>query len=93
MLVIGRRVWRAIAIAAFAVNLPIGPSPLGAAVIAAGNTLAPLASVELLRRVGFHREFSSASIGPTNRLFAMLGAPGSDCTSAGNSPKVTEAAS
>jgi signal transduction histidine kinase len=58
MLVIGRRVWPAIAIAAFAVNLPIGPSPLGAAVIAAGNTLAPLASVELLRRVGFHRELN-----------------------------------
>src|ERR1700682_299528 len=53
-LVIGRRAWPAIAVAAFAVNLPIGPSPLGAAVIAAGNTLAPLVSVELLRRVGFH---------------------------------------
>ena len=55
-LVIGRRAWPAIAVAAFAVNLPIGPSPLGAAVIAAGNTLAPLVSVELLRRVGFHPE-------------------------------------
>src|SRR6202045_2875452 len=55
-LLIGRRAWPAIAIAAFAVNLPIGPSPLGAAVIALGNTLAPLVSVELLRRVGFHRE-------------------------------------
>jgi signal transduction histidine kinase len=53
-LLIGRRAWPAIAVAAFAVNLPIGPSPLGASVIAAGNTLAPLVSVELLRRVGFH---------------------------------------
>jgi len=53
-LVIGRRAWPAIALAAFAVNLPIGPSPVGAAVIALGNTLAPLISVELLRRVGFH---------------------------------------
>jgi signal transduction histidine kinase len=53
-LVIGRRAWPGIAVAAFAVNLPIGPSPVGAAVIAAGNTLAPLVSVELLRRVGFH---------------------------------------
>jgi len=53
-LLIGRRAWPAIAVAAFAVNLPIGPSPLGAAVIAIGNTLAPLVSVELLRRVGFH---------------------------------------
>ncbi|TMD04467.1 MAG: hypothetical protein E6J01_12945 [Chloroflexi bacterium] len=58
MLVIGRRVWPAIAVAAFAVNLPIGPSPLGAALIAAGNTLAPLVSVELLRRVGFYRELN-----------------------------------
>src|ERR1700694_2315393 len=55
-LLIGRRAWPAIAVAAFAVNLPIGPSSLGAAVIAAGNTLAPLVSVELLRRVGFHPE-------------------------------------
>src|ERR1700694_3441725 len=55
-LLIGRRAWPAIAIAAFAVNLPIGPTPLGAAIIAAGNTLAPLVSVELLKRVGFHRE-------------------------------------
>src|ERR1700674_3810128 len=53
-LLIGRRAWPAIAVAAFAVILPIGPSPLGAAVIAIGNTLAPLVSVELLRRVGFH---------------------------------------
>src|SRR3984893_3280498 len=53
-LLIGRRAWPAIALAAFAVNLPFGPSPVGAAVIAIGNTLAPLVSVELLRRVGFH---------------------------------------
>jgi len=55
-LLIGRRAWPAIALGAFAVNLPIGPSPEGAAVIAAGNTLAPFAAAELLRRVGFHRE-------------------------------------
>ena len=55
-LVIGRRAWPAVALGAFAVNLPIGPSPLGAAVIAAGNTLAPFAASELLRRVDFHRE-------------------------------------
>jgi len=55
-LLIGRGVWPAIALAAFAVNLPIGPSPVAAAVIAAGNTLAPLVAVELLRRVGFRRE-------------------------------------
>ena len=55
-LVLGRRAWPAIALAALAVNLPIGPSPVGAAVIAVGNTLAPLVAVELLRRVDFHRE-------------------------------------
>jgi signal transduction histidine kinase len=55
-LLIGRRAWPAIALAALAVNLPIGPSPVGAAAIAAGNTLAPLVVVELLRRVDFHRE-------------------------------------
>ncbi len=56
LLVIGRRAWPAILLAAFAVNLPIGPSPAGAAVIAAGNTLAPMASAELLRRLDFHLE-------------------------------------
>ncbi len=56
LLVIGRRAWPAILLAAFAVNLPIGPSPAGAAVIAAGNTLAPMASAELLRRLNFHLE-------------------------------------
>ena len=55
-LLIGRGAWPAIALAAFAVNLPIGPSPVGAAAIAAGNTLAPLVAVEVLRRVGFRPE-------------------------------------
>ena len=54
ILLVGRRATAAIALAAFAVNLPIGPSVLGAAVIAAGNTLAPLLSAELLRRLDFH---------------------------------------
>lgn len=53
ILVLGRRIWPAIAVAAFAVNLPIGPSLLGAASIAVGNTLAPLVSSELLHRAGF----------------------------------------
>src|SRR5579864_8714736 len=56
ILVLGTRVWPAIALAAFAVNLPIGPSPLGAAVIAAGNTLAPLTAALLLRQAGFRLE-------------------------------------
>jgi signal transduction histidine kinase len=56
MLVMGLRLWPAIAVAAFAVNLPIGPSPLAAAFISAGNTLAPVVSVLLLRRAGFRLE-------------------------------------
>jgi signal transduction histidine kinase len=56
LLVLGRRAWPAIGIAAFAVNLPIGPSPVGAAVIAAGNTLAPFVAAELLRWVDFRLE-------------------------------------
>jgi signal transduction histidine kinase len=56
ILVFGRRVWPAIFAAALAVNLPIGPSPLGAAVIAGGNTLAPLFAAELLRLAGFRLE-------------------------------------
>src|SRR6202163_787867 len=53
ILVFGRRVWPAVFLGALAVNLPIGPSPLGAAFIAAGNTLAPLTAAALLKRAGF----------------------------------------
>ena len=54
ILVFGRRAALGIYLAALAVNLPLGPSPAGAAVIAAGNTLAPLVAAELLKIVGFH---------------------------------------
>src|ERR1700676_3641541 len=53
MLVFGRRVWPAIFLGALAVNLPIGPSPFGAACIATGNTLAPLTAAVLLQKAGF----------------------------------------
>ena len=56
ILVFGRRVWPSIFLGALAVNLPIGPSPLGAAVIAAGNTLAPLTAAAFLKRIGFRIE-------------------------------------
>ena len=56
ILIFGTRVWPAIFLAALAVNLPIGPSPLGAAAIAAGNTVAPLAASALLKRFGFRIE-------------------------------------
>ena len=53
ILVLGPRVWPAIAVAALAVNLPLGPNPFGAAIIAAGNTLAPLTAAYLMRSAGF----------------------------------------
>ena len=56
ILVLGRRVWPAIFLGALAVNLPLGPSPPAVAFIAAGNTLAPLVSAELLARAGFRLE-------------------------------------
>ncbi|HEV2966852.1 MAG TPA: MASE1 domain-containing protein [Candidatus Dormibacteraeota bacterium] len=56
ILVFGRRVWPAVFLAALAVNLPIGPTPLGAAFIAAGNTLAPLTAAALLQRAHFRIE-------------------------------------
>src|SRR5207253_2062901 len=56
ILVFGRRVWPSIFLGALAVNLPIGTSPLVAAVIAAGNTLAPLTAAALLKRTGFRIE-------------------------------------
>src|SRR5438045_1286928 len=55
-LLLGRRVWPGVALAAFLVNLPISASPMGAAATAVGNTLAPLVAAALLERFGFHRE-------------------------------------
>jgi PAS domain S-box-containing protein len=53
LLLLGVRVWPAIALAALLVNAPLGPSLLGAVMIAVGNTAAPLAAYALLRRVSF----------------------------------------
>lgn len=53
LLWLGFRVWPGIALAAFLVNVPLGPSWWAAASIAVGNTLAPLFAWFLLRRVGF----------------------------------------
>jgi serine phosphatase RsbU (regulator of sigma subunit)/integral membrane sensor domain MASE1/anti-sigma regulatory factor (Ser/Thr protein kinase) len=50
---LGRRAWPAIAVAAFLVNAPISNSTLAALGVAAGNTVAPLVSALLLRRVDF----------------------------------------
>jgi PAS domain S-box-containing protein len=49
----GTRLWPGVAIAAFALNLPISESAVAAATTAAGNTLAPIAAASLLHRVGF----------------------------------------
>ena len=55
-ILLGRSVWPGVALAAFAVNLPISTSGLAAAATAAGNTLAPLVAATLLAKIGFHRE-------------------------------------
>jgi integral membrane sensor domain MASE1/anti-sigma regulatory factor (Ser/Thr protein kinase)/PAS domain-containing protein len=55
-ILLGRSVWPGVALAAFAVNLPISTNGLAAAATAAGNTLAPLVAATLLSKVGFHRQ-------------------------------------
>ena len=49
----GRRLWPGVAIAAFAVNLPISANVVAAAVTTVGNTLAPVVAATLLARVEF----------------------------------------
>jgi integral membrane sensor domain MASE1/anti-sigma regulatory factor (Ser/Thr protein kinase) len=49
----GFGVWPAIAVAAFAVNVSLADTALVAAVIAIGNTAAPVIAVALLKRLGF----------------------------------------
>jgi PAS domain S-box-containing protein len=55
-LVLGRRVWPGVAVAAFAVNAPISSDVVITLATAAGNTLAPLLAATLLQLVGFRRE-------------------------------------
>src|SRR5688500_1981275 len=49
----GLRLWPAVALGAFAVNVGLADSMSVAAAIAVGNTLAPLAATVALRRLGF----------------------------------------
>src|SRR5262245_65844619 len=49
LLLFGTRLWPGVAVAAFIVNLPITPSPLAAAVTAAGNPLAPSSGGHVLQ--------------------------------------------
>lgn len=53
LLLIGLRIWPGIALGAFLINVPLGPSIPAVLAITAGNTLAPLCSYALLRRTGF----------------------------------------
>ncbi|MFI6009545.1 MASE1 domain-containing protein [Streptomyces sp. NPDC051243] len=53
LLLWGLRMWPAVALGAFAVNVTLGPSILPVLAITAGNTLAPVCACLLLRRVGF----------------------------------------
>lgn len=73
ILIFGARLWPAIAVAAFAVNLPLGPNPLGAALIAAGNTLAPLTAAYLLRAAGFRLELDRLRDAALIVLAALVG--------------------
>ncbi|MFD9101620.1 MASE1 domain-containing protein [Streptomyces virginiae] len=56
LLLRGLRVWPGIALGAFLVNVPLGPSIPAVLVIVLGNTLAPVCSYALLRRTGFRTE-------------------------------------
>ncbi|MFI7408439.1 MASE1 domain-containing protein [Streptomyces sp. NPDC049627] len=53
LLLWGLRMWPAVALGAFLVNVTLGPSVLPVLAITAGNTLAPVFACLLLRRVGF----------------------------------------
>lgn len=56
LLLLGGRAWPGIALGAFLVNAPIGPSTPAVVAIATGNTLAPLCAYWMLSRVGFRIE-------------------------------------
>lgn len=53
LLLWGLRMWPAVALGAFLVNVTLGPSILPVLTITVGNTLAPVFACLLLRRVGF----------------------------------------
>ena len=55
-LILGRRMWPGVSLAALAVNLPISTGPVPALLTAMGNTLAPLVAAIVLERIGFRRQ-------------------------------------
>ncbi|RVU22935.1 hypothetical protein EOT10_20930 [Streptomyces antnestii] len=58
LLLRGPRVWPGIALGALLANVTLGPSPPAVLAIVVGNTLAPVCSYALLRRVGFRVELA-----------------------------------
>jgi signal transduction histidine kinase len=72
-LVLGYRMWPAVAAGALATNLPLGPSPAGAAIIAAGNTLAPLAAAALMRIAGLRLDLERVRDAGAIVLGALVG--------------------
>jgi integral membrane sensor domain MASE1 len=56
LLLLGVWTFPGVALAAFVANMPLGPSVPAVAVIALGNTIAPVCAYLLLRRIEFHRE-------------------------------------
>lgn len=74
LLLFGRRLWPGIALGAFLVNAPIGPSIPAALGITVGNTLAPLLAVTLLRKLDFRRELERLrDVGAIVFIGALLG--------------------
>lgn len=57
---LGRRAIAGIAVGAFAVNAPLGPTLPAVLMITAGNTLGPVAVAAILRRMRFDRAFTGA---------------------------------
>jgi PAS domain S-box-containing protein len=72
-LLMGRRIWPGIALAAFLVNAPISTSVLPPADTAAGNTLAPFVAAELLRWVRFRTQIDRLRDAIAIVLAALLG--------------------
>src|SRR4051812_43609671 len=68
----GGGLWPAVTVAAFLVNLPISPTAGAAAVIAVGNTLAPLAAAVALRRVRFRPDLTRVRDATTLVVVALV---------------------
>ncbi|PYC77982.1 hypothetical protein C7C46_16680 [Streptomyces tateyamensis] len=73
LLLLGLSVWPGIAIGAFLVIASIGPVHPGSLAITAGNTLAPIASYLILRRVDFRVELDRLRDGVALVFLGALG--------------------